>query len=190
MEFEQVLKNRVSIRKYNAKVPDDASMQKILDAALLAPILRLHKFHLSVVTNKDAMNLAEDAADVIFNNPESTIKMPRPYLYNAPVWIILSGKIHDESEMPKAQAELMNNNLFWDVGTIIENMELQATALGLAHCGINTTVVAMKNRPDVKNAVGIPEGYDALASVIVGYTDAKVVERNVKPDLIPVSYVK
>ena len=188
MDFEQVLKNRVSTRKYNAQVPDEASIQKILDAALLAPIVRLHKFHLSVVTSKEAMNLAEDAADVIFNNPEAPIKMPRPYLYNAPVWIILSGKLYDKAEDP--QAELKNNNLFWDVGTIIENMELQATALGLAHCGINTTVVAMRNRPDVKKAVGIPEGYDALASVIVGYTDVKIVERNVKPELIPVTYVK
>lgn len=190
MDFQEVLVKRVSTRRYNAQVPEEKDIQKVLDAALLAPIVRLHKLHLSVVTSKDAMNLAEDAAEKIFGSPDAPVKMPKPYLYNAPVWIILSGKIHDESEMPKAQAELMNNNLFWDVGTIIENMELQATALGLAHCGINTTVVAMRNRPDVKKALGIPEGYDALASVIIGYTDVKVPDRKVKPELIPVSYVK
>lgn len=190
MNFQEVLVKRVSTRRYNAQVPDEKDIQKVLDAALLAPIVHWHKLHLSVVTNKDAMNLAEDAAEKIFGDPDAPVKMPKPYLYNAPVWIILSGKIHDESEMPKAQAELMNNNLFWDVGTIIENMELQATALGLAHCGINTTVVAMRNRPDVKKALGIPEGYDALASVIIGYTDVKVPDRKVKPELIPVSYVK
>ncbi|MBR2208240.1 MAG: nitroreductase family protein [Synergistaceae bacterium] len=190
MEFEKVLTKRVSTRKYNDKMPSNEDIKKVIDAALLAPIVHLHKFHISVVTSKDAMNLAEDAADVIFAAPEATIKMPRPYLYNAPVWIILSGKIHDESEMPKAQADLMNVNLFWDVGTIIENMELQATALGLAHCGINTTVVAMRGRPDVRKALDIPEGFDALASVIIGYTDLELQERKVKPELIPVSYVK
>ena len=84
----------------------------------------------------------------------------------------------------------MNENLFWNVGSIIENMELQATALGLASCGINTTVVAMHNKPEVKKAVGIPEGYDALASVIIGYSDSELPERKVKPEFIPVSYVK
>ena len=71
----------------------------------------------------------------------------------------------------------MHDNLFWDVGSIIENMELQATALGLASCGINTTVVAMRSRPDVRKALGIPDGYDALASVIIGYYDTEYPER-------------
>lgn len=190
MELEHVLLKRVSTRKYNDKIPSDQDIQKIIDAGLLAPIVHLNKFHFSVVTNKDVMNAAEDAAAEIFDAPGAAIKMPRPYLYNAPVWIILSGKIHDENEMPKAQAELMNRNLFWNVGSIIENMELQATELGLASCGINTTVVAMINHPEVRKAAGIPDGYDALASVIVGYTDLKIPDRKVKPEFIPVSYVK
>ena len=134
------------------------------------------------------MNLAEDAADVIFQSPDAQIKMPRPYMYNAPVWIILSAKLHDKNETPNY--ELMNVNLLWNVGSIIENMELQATDLGLASCGINTTVVAMRGRPDVRKALGIPEGYTALASVIIGYTDVEIPERKVKPEFIPVSYVK
>lgn len=188
MELEQVLIKRVSTRKYNAQVPSDEIIQKIIDAALLAPIVRFHKLHLSVVTNKEAMNLAEDAAEKIFGAPDAPVKMPKPYLYNAPVWIILSGKIHNEAENPNAK--LMNDNLFWNVGSIIENMELQATALGVSSCGINTTVVAMRNSPKVKKAVGIPEGYDALASVVIGYTDSPLPERKVKPELIPVSFVK
>ena len=190
MEFEQVLTKRVSTRKYNDKMPSDEMIRKVLDAALLAPVVHLHKLHLSVVTSRDVMNLAEDAADEIFARPDAAIKMPRPYMYDAPVWIILSGKIHDESEMPEAQADLMNVNLFWNVGSIIENMELQAAALGLASCGINTTVVAMRGRPDVRKALGIPDGFDALASVIIGYTDMEIHERKVKPELIPVSYIK
>lgn len=48
----------------------------------------------------------------------------------------------------------------------------------------------MRDKPEVKKAVGIPEGYDALASVIIGYSDSELPERKVKPELIPVSYVK
>ncbi len=188
MEFEQVLTHRVSTRKYNDIIPSDEDIQKVIDAALLSPIVHWHKLHLSVVTSRDAMKLADDTAAEIFAAPNAPVKMPRPYMYNAPVWIILSGKKYVESKNP--QAARMNENLFWNVGSIIENMELQATALGLASCGINTTVVAMRNKPEVRKALGIPEGYDALASVIIGYTDNPLPERKVKPELIPVSYVK
>ena len=133
------------------------------------------------------MALADEAAAEIFAAPDAPVKMPRPYMYGAPVWIILSGKDYDTGT---TQGLLMHNNLFWNVGSIIENMELQAAALGLASCGINTTVVAMRNRPDVRKAVGIPEGYDALASVIVGYAASEIHERKVKPEFIPVSYVR
>ena len=188
MDFEKVLVKRVSARKYNDKIPSDEDIQKVINAALLAPIIRTHKLHLSVVTSPEVMSLAEKAAGEFFGRTEINMTIPPHCMYGAPVWIVLSGKMYDESENP--QARLMNNNLFWNVGSIIENMELQATALGLANCGINTTIVAMKDRPDVKQAVGIPEGYDALASVILGYTDTDYPERNVKPELIPVSYVK
>ena len=89
----------------------------------------LKKNKLSIVFD----DLAEDAADVIFQSPDAQIKMTRPYMYNAPVWIIFSAKLHDENETPNY--ELMNVNLLWNVGSIIENMELRATDLGLASCG-------------------------------------------------------
>ena len=88
MEFEKVLTRRVSARKYTGRMPSDEEIQKVIDAALLAPIVRWHKLHLSVVTSLDAMSIAEIAADEIFGRPDSPVKMPRSYLYNAPVWII------------------------------------------------------------------------------------------------------
>ena len=187
MELEQVLVKRVSARKYTSQMPSDDDIQKVIDAALLAPVVRWHKLHLSIVTSPEVMQLADDAAAEIFAAPDAAVKMPRPYMYGAPVWIILAGKDYDIST---TQGLLMHNNLFWNVGSIIENMELQATALGLASCGINTTVVAMRNRPDVRKAAGIPDGYDALASVILGYSAVNFPERHVKPELIPVSCVK
>lgn len=187
MTFDEILRHRASTRRYSDRMPDDEAIRKILDAALLAPIVHLHKFHMSVVTSKEVMNLAEEAAAKIFDAPDAPVRMPRPYMYGAPVWIILSGTKHDEST---PTGRLMNNNLFWNVGSIIENMELQATELGLASCGINTTVVGMMDRPDVRKAAGIPEDYAALASVIVGYPVSALPERRVKPEFIPVSYVK
>lgn len=183
MELEKVLVKRMSTRKYNDRMPSDEDIQKVIDAALLGPIVRSHKLHLSVVTNKDVMNMAEELTEKIVQG-----RMPRPYLYGAPVWIILSGKKYDEGEDPIGR--VMNNNLYWNIGSLIENMELQATELGLASCGINTTIVSMNTSEEVRKAVGIPEGYDALASVILGYNDDERPDREIKPELIPVTYIR
>ena len=187
MELDKVLVKRVSARKYTSQMPSDEDIQKVIDAALLAPIVHFHKLHLSVITKPEAIAVVEEAAAAFFEISDLPINMPRPYMYGAPVWIILSGKDYD---ITTYQGKLMHDNLFWNVGSIIENMELQATALGLASCGINTTVVAMRERPDVRKALGIPEGYDALASVIIGYSDTAYPERKVRPEFIPVSYIR
>lgn len=183
MEFERVLRNRASIRKYNDRIPNDETIQKIIDAALLSPIVRWHKFHISVVTNKEVIQLAETAA-----NEYAKTKEPKKFMYGAPVWIILSGERHTDTN--PATEKVKNDNLFWNVGSIIENMELEAVSLGLASCGMNATIVAMRDKPEVMKAAGIPEGFDVLASVLIGYTDEELEERTVKPELISVSYVK
>ncbi len=183
MEFEKVLTRRASIRHYNDKIPDEETIQKVLDAALLAPIVRWHKLHLTVVTSKEAMDLADEAA-CEFVKAETH----RTFMHGAPVWIIVSGEKHREAD-PWTQ-EWKNNNLFWNVGAIIENMELQATALGLASCQMNYTIVSIANKPDVRKAVGIPDGYDALGSIVMGFSDDEMPEREVNRELIPVSYVR
>ncbi|MBR1634763.1 MAG: nitroreductase family protein [Lachnospiraceae bacterium] len=183
MEFEKVLRNRASVRKYNGRMPDDETIQKVIDAALLSPIVRWHKFHLSVVTDKEVIQLAEDAA-----NEYAKTKEPRKFMYGAPVWIILSGERHTDND--PVTEKMKNDNLFWNVGSIIENMELEAVSLGLASCGMNATIVAVREKPEVKKALEVPEGYDVLASVLIGYTDDEPNERQVNYGLIPVSYVK
>ncbi len=62
MTFDEILTHRVSTRKYTAQMPGGQDIQKIIDAALLAPIVHMHKFHLSVVTSPEAMALADEAA--------------------------------------------------------------------------------------------------------------------------------
>lgn len=191
MEFEKVLKNRVSTRRYLDKMPSEEDIRNILDAALLGPVER-HKIHITVVTNKKSMEMAEEAAEKVIGSA-----MPRPYLYGAPVWIVMSGKKYREGDpcaplhiesMDANMAQRINENLFWMIGSIIENMCLAATNRGLANCAINTTVVSLLGNTKVKDAVGIPSGYEPLASLIVGYPANPVRERAVRPDRIPISY--
>ncbi len=182
MDFENVLTRRSSVRSYTDRMPDAETIEKIINAGLLSPIVRWHNFHITVVTNKEAIKIAEDNANVYMKS-----KSYRKYMYDAPVWIILSGIRHKDDDPVKQEKK--NNNLMWNAGSIIENMELQAVAMGLACCGMNSTITAMSDKPDVRKAVGIPDGYDALASLIVGYSDEFVAEREVNKDLIPVTFL-
>ena len=84
---------------------------------------------------------------------------------------------------------LWNNNLYWNIGSLIENMQLQAAAEGLAGCAVNSAIVAMQNSPDVRRAAGIPDGYDALASIVIGFAAKETEEREVNREKIPAVYI-
>ena len=51
-------------------------------------------------------------------------------------------------------------------------------------------MLSIANKPEVRKAVGIPDGYDALGSIVIGFSDDEVPERKVNAELIPVSYVR
>ncbi len=180
MEFEKVIRKRASVRSFTDQMPSEEQIQKVVDAVLLGPVVRRHRLHITVVTNKELMAMAEKAADA-FNRREE----PNHWLYGAPVWIILSGKKYTE-DTPERDL-LWNNNLYWNMGSLIEMMELQTYDLSLAGCAINTVIVAMKDRPDIRSALSIPEGYDALASYVLGYPAEETAEREIRTDLIPVT---
>lgn len=181
MEFAKVLRRRASVRSFTNQMPKEEDIRKMVDAVLLGPIVRRHQLHLTVVTDRSLMTMAERAADE-FNHREEA----GSYLYGAPVWIILSGRKY--SDGPAEIDLLWNNNLYWNMGSLIEVMELQAADLGLAGCAVNTVIVAMKDRPDIRAALEIPEGYDALASYVFGYAEEEVQEREIDPERIPVTY--
>ena len=84
---------------------------------------------------------------------------------------------------------MWNNNLYWNTGSLIENMELQAAELGLCSCSVNSVIVAMQNRPGIRTRLGIPEGFDALGSLVIGYPDTAAEQRSVNPELIGVTYI-
>lgn len=182
MEFETVLRKRISVRKYTSEVPSEEKTGKIVEAALLGPVVSRHHLHLSVIRNKEIMKNAERNADAFFHRNE-----PGSYLYDAPVWIVLSGRKYREDDAETNQ--MWNNNLYWNIGSLIENMHLQAAAEGLAACAVNSVIVAMQNSPEVRKAAGIPEGYDALASIVIGFAAKETEEREVNREKIPAVYI-
>ncbi|GAA6618277.1 nitroreductase family protein [Scytonema sp. NUACC26] len=76
---------------------------------------------------------------------------------NAPVLLIAVAKLHSDDGK-------VNRHAFHDVGLALENLVLQATSLGLfAH------QIAGFNVDKAKNTYQIPENYEPVTALAIGY---------------------
>lgn len=185
MDLKTIMKKRASVRKYTGEAPTEEEIKEILEAAYLGPTFSFHDMHISVITNSELLKEAEE-------NGERFNKMKLPnYMYNAPVWIIFSAKKHTEN-IPNTPytADMANGNMYWTMGSIIQNMHLKATELGLAACPMNTTIVALEDVPALREKLGIPRTHTAIGSIVIGKTDYNFKERKINYESLPTIFIK
>lgn len=185
MELQEALAKRASLRKFTGEMPTDAEIGAVLDAAYLGPVLAFHDMRISVITNPELLKEAQE-------NGEAFNRMDNPaYMYGAPVWILLSAKRHTEN-MPNTPytADMLNANMYWTLGSIIQNMHLKAVELDLAACPMNTTVVALGDNAALRRRLGIPDGHIAAGSIVIGKGTQGYKERPVNPALLPTVFLK
>lgn len=77
---------------------------------------------------------------------------------NAPVLMISVARLHFEKNGKE------NRHAFHDVGQAVSNLALQATAMGLY-----VHQMAGFDVPKARELYGIPEGYEAVAAIALGY---------------------
>lgn len=166
-ETLKVINNRRSIRKYQAKQIPDAELQAILQAALLAPNGRnLQKWHFTVIQNKDMLDrMVVTIKENIMNSDNEFLKerasSPDYHtFYHAPTAILISGqeKIH---------------TIQIDCGAAAENIALAAASLNIGSCLLTSPGIlfASAEGREFKKALGIPDGYNHVCSVALGYID-------------------
>lgn len=97
-------------------------------------------------------------------------------LYNAPTFILFSG-----SDGPMSLC---------NISCVIENMIIEAAELGLGSCYIMGNVAAVKGNAEIEKAVGMPEGFELCAGLILGYPAEEPQSRELVADKIPTEYFK
>lgn len=185
MELFEAMKKRASYRRFKPDMPKEEEIQKVLEAAYLAPHLDMHDMRLHVITSPDLLKKAQE-------NGERLNQMNNPmYMYKAPVWILVSA-IERTDNIPNTPytADMAKGNLYWTLGSLIQNMQLAATSIGLGSCAMNTTVVALRDNPALARELGVPEGHMPIGSMVLGYTDIDMKERPIKPELFPTDFFK
>ncbi len=167
MELMDVINARRSVRAYKPDAVEKSKIEKIIAAAVQAPtgmnqqpwvfgviqdaaVLddyseRTRQFLLSKVGEWEWLAGYAD----YFANPEFNV------FYHAPALVVIYAK----NASPLATT---------DCTLAAENMMLAACELGLGSCWIGFSAFVL-NTPEVKRELGIPEGYVAVAPIIVGY---------------------
>ncbi len=157
----EVIKNRRSIREYKDEQISDEEVEKIIDAAIMAPSARSEApWHFTVVQNKETLDfINEYVLDLLRNSGEEFLEAiaeeGRNIMHNAPTVVFVSAK----SDATNMQA---------DCSAAIENMLLAAEGLDIGSCWLGL-VTNFFNAEENLKYLHIPEDYAPLYGVALGY---------------------
>jgi nitroreductase len=141
MDVFEATQQRRSIRNYQDKPVEREKLERILEAGRLAPSAKnLEPWHFIAVTDPGKRKGLSGGTWAKF-------------LTQSPLVIVACG---DKKASPDWYAI--------DVALAVENMVLVATSLGLGTCCVGSF-----NEKDVKTALKIPENYEVLVMLAVGY---------------------
>jgi nitroreductase len=145
MDVFEAIERRRSIREYEATPVPQEKLERILEAARLAPSARnVQPRHFILVTNEERKRALSAG-------------MFAGFLKQAPVVIVACG---DEKKSPEWYAV--------DVAIAVENMVLAATGEGLGTCWIGSF-----DEAKVRDVLKIPKNLRVVVLLAIGYPSGK-----------------
>ena len=160
-----VIKNRRSIRKYKEEQIGDTEIQSILESAVHAPsAMNQQKWHFSVVQNRELLDRMMEAAReyLLKSNVEFLVERAQnpefDIFYQAPTVVVITA---DE----KARF------IEIDCGAAAQSIALAAESLNIGSCliAMSSFVFESEMAAELRQELGIPEGYRHVLSVALGY---------------------
>lgn len=178
MDILEIIKQRRSVRRYTAApVPAD-SLSKILEAGAYAPSGGNNQTtHFLVVQSARTLELLKKTAaeefskmtvsEGMYRNLAATIRLAQrtdivyDFTYGAPVLILLANKRGYTNAMA-------------DCALAVENMFLQATAMGIASCYVNQIHWLTDNGRmlELLHSLGLAEDEQVCLGAVFGYSAA------------------
>lgn len=164
-ETLEVIRQRRSIRQYETRQISDNKLNAILEAALFAPTaMNQQKWHFAVVQNKSVLAKMDGIAreNKLNSNIAFLVKKAEQNdyhtYYRAPTVVIISGE---------QQAKFIQ----MDCAAAAQNIALAAESLGIGSCIMTSAgfLFASAKGRAMKKELGIPEGYEHICSVSLGY---------------------
>jgi len=164
----QTILTRRSIRQYKPEQISDEELEEILCAAMYAPSARNQQaWHFTVVQNKAALAMMKTALKEGMLTSGVEFLMNRASdpdfvaFHNAPTLIVISADAQVGGAI--------------DCGAAAENIALAAESLGIGSCLMASSEMAFKSPlgEDLRTELGIPQGYEHVCTVALGYKDCE-----------------
>jgi nitroreductase len=168
-ECIKTITSRRSIRKYKKEQISRSDLQLILDCAILAPNARNEqKWHFTVVQNEEMLHRMVDTIIENIMNSGIAFLIERASapdyntFYNAPTVILVTGD-------NKAQFIQI------DCGAAAQSIALAARSLNIGSCVMTSSgfLFASEKGNALKAELGIPDGYDHVCAVALGYVEGE-----------------
>lgn len=177
MNTMEAIYSRRSIRHFNGEKITEGELAEILKAASASPVGRAmyDTVSLTVIENGEFLAKWEKAMADMVGNPDM-----HPF-YGAPTVILVSSVISDPA---------MSNVNYSNAATIVQNMALAATALGVGACHIWGAVGALNAASELKASLNVPEGMTPCCAIALGHFDGKYEIREIAEKRMATNYMK
>ena len=183
--FTEVLYRRRAVRAYAPDAVDESRLRPLLEAAVHAPTARHQEpWQFVIVQNRDLLKRISDRAKGLARanaahhgnvlkppgSPGDGVPSPLAdpefnIFYDAGTLVVICARLTQEFFTPDSWPA--HSFVVADCWLAAENFMLAATADGLGTCCIGFAVAEL-NDPNVKLEIGIPNGVEAFAPIIVG----------------------
>lgn len=167
MELKEIIKGRRSVRAYEDRPVSKEVVKELLSLAVHAPTgSNMQPWGFVIVEDKAYMKLWSDRTkEHLLGEMEN-----RPYLkqykavlenkdfnifYNAPCLLLVYG-------------DKASPNYLFDGSLAAQNIMLGAYQMGLGSCWIGFAS-ALGNSPQIKGELGVPDNYNLVAPLVLGY---------------------
>lgn len=167
MNFQELITERQSTRKYLGKSVDKVLVEKCLEAARLAPsACNSQPWHFVAVDDKDKIKeIGEAAASLGMNK------------FAADVPVIVAVVLEKMNFTAKVGSILKNKDYcMLDLGIAVEHFCLQATEEGLGTC-----IIGWFDEKRVAKLLGVPKGKRIPLLLTLGYPDCELRKKIRKP---------
>ena len=157
-DLMQVIKERRSIRKFEQKAVRKEDLNQILEAVRWAPSWTNCQPWELIVVKDQAVKEKLQASLPPKGNP--AIKA----VVQAPVLLVLCGKTKISGYYKGEPSTKLGDWFMFDLGIAAQNICLSAHTIGLG-----TVIVGLFDHDKANEAVNVPEGYELVAMIPLGY---------------------
>lgn len=162
----EVIKKRVSIRKYKQEQISEDALQTIIKAGCAAPVGSgdYNSLHIAVVQNNSLLSEISLAVnDFVFKMLGK--KMDKDF--GAPTMIIVSSR-----------PAMMLGIEYANAACVLENMILAATDKNIGNILWAGAAVAIAQNNELREKIGIPEGFTPILCASFGYPEVNEEPKN------------